>query len=423
MQDLRNLTLVLWRRWLLLVTATILGGGLALASMIQIGMFPNYSATAIVAIGGDVYYSTQESAYLELADSMIENYRRLASLEIVTSAAAKNLNSSLSANEMAKLLDVSLIADSHLIAIKATHEQPQMAAAIANEVARQLMQLAPPQERNFVLLVETAVTPTIPDISAIIPVMMTAIAAFLATMGGLLFSAYVKQPILSEADLSEFVIPTIGTIDASGTDVASEWWMVKRACEAQWAKQERAPRHLLLTSPSKNKDLPTAAAQLAAVWQLDSHIEGDVAAVAFARVSDFLPANFLSEKRPFLQTTQTIIDTALTTAESASMTIFYSQLPENMLSILMMMQHVDMALLLVPIGNSFLPELEDAAALLNSDSAQMGGIVLVRGRLHSRWRGWVSLFQRIWEKWRLWRNGRSTQPVDSQPAVESGGTS
>ena len=81
MQDLRNLMLILWQRLWLVLAATVLGGVLALWGMVKIGQFPNYSATAVVAIGGDVYYNAQDAAYLEMADAMIENYRRLAGLD------------------------------------------------------------------------------------------------------------------------------------------------------------------------------------------------------------------------------------------------------------------------------------------------------------------------------------------------------
>ncbi len=426
MQDLRNLMLILWQRLWLVLVATVLSGVFVLWSMVQIDQFPNYSSTAVVAIGGDVYYSTQDAAYLEMADAMIENYRRLASLEIVTSAVVENLNLAASPKDVAKLLDVSLIENSNLLAVKATFEQPDTAAAIANEVARQLTTLAPPQARNFVLIVETAVPPKIPDVTAVIPVMMAAMATFLTTVGVLLFQAYIKQPILSKADVTSHLdVPILATIDASKKGTAALWWLVKNGCEVRWAAKHpeadisHCPRHLLMTTPVKSRDLLVAVEHLAAVWQLDSAADGFVETVDVAAIADDMPAVDEGGKRPFGQKAQNVVDAAWEASEAHQVTIFSAQLADNSLLALMLAQRVDMTVLLVPMAHTRLPQLQEAVALLDSQQSAVDGIVLVKGRLASGWLSWSRLYG--WEREVLRKqNGRSQQQLEKQRVMESG---
>ncbi|MCP4428720.1 MAG: hypothetical protein GY803_29895, partial [Chloroflexi bacterium] len=307
MHDLRNLTLILWQRLWLALAATALGGLLAFWGMVQTGRFPRYSATAVVAIGGDVYYNTQDTGYLEMAGAMLENYRRLASLEIVTGAIAENLQLTDSPQDIAKTLDVSLIEETNLLSIKATYAQPRAAAAIANEAARQLTMLAPAQARNFVLIMETAVPPKMPDVAAVIPPMMAAIAAFLTTVGGLLFHAYVRQPILGESDLAPIPLPTLATIHASakGGDWVN-WWALKSACERLWVEKRDAetdgrwPRHVLITTPTPIANQAAVATRLAKIWQFDSQAKGLIDAIDLAELTPIASSDRSEAKRPSL---------------------------------------------------------------------------------------------------------------------------
>ena len=423
MQDLRNLMLILWQRLWLVLAATVLGGVLALWGMVKIGQFPNYSATAVVAIGGDVYYNAQDAAYLEMADAMIENYRRLAGLEIVTSAVVENLNLAATPKDIAKAMDVSLIENSHLLSVKVTYDRPDTAAAIANEVARQLTRLAPAQERNFVLIVETAVPPKLPDITAVIPVMMAAMAAFLTTVGGLLFYAYVKQPILSAADLVHLDVPLLATIDASRKDSAALWWLVKHGCEARWAAKQPEtarlrPRHILLTAPVQRRDMLAAANQLAAVWQLDCA----AAVVDVAAVAADVPVAGKVGKRPFAQKPQAVVEAAWQASEAYQITIFAAGLTDDWLPVLMLAQRVEMVVMLVPMAHVRLPELQAALALLDGQQVVVDGLVLVKGQLAGGWLRWSRLVSWLGKTLRQ-RNGRSRQQAEAQRIAESGRTS
>ena len=69
--DMRNILLLIWRRfWLILLAAGLTGTAVYL-SMSRSGVIPQYSATAVIAVGGDMYQNAQDAAYMDLADVMI----------------------------------------------------------------------------------------------------------------------------------------------------------------------------------------------------------------------------------------------------------------------------------------------------------------------------------------------------------------
>jgi capsular polysaccharide biosynthesis protein len=427
MHDLRNLTLILWRRLWLVLAATALGGLLAFWGMIKIGRFPRYSATAVVAIGGDVYYNTQDTGYLEMADAMLENYRRLASLEIVTKAIGENLQLPDSPQDIAKTLDVLLIEDTNLLSVKATYANPRTAAAIANEAARQLTMLAPTQARNFVLIMETAVPPTMPDTAAVIPPMMAAIAAFLTAVGGLLLHAYVRQPILSESDLAPIPLPTLATIHGTDKSDWVNWWALKSACERLWAEKRDAktdgqwPSHLLLTAPTPIVGQAAVAARLAQIWRLDSQAKGLIDAIDLASLMPIAPLNKSGAKRLSLQTAQAIVETARETALQHQTTIFSAPPVRESFASLLMAQHAEMTVLLIPLGHAQMPQIEETIALLAGQGVTVDGLVVLKGSMAVERSIWSIL--RRWGSILRFGNGRSQNIIDAKKAVEPEGAS
>ncbi|MCB9422092.1 MAG: hypothetical protein H6667_19985 [Ardenticatenaceae bacterium] len=412
MFDLRSLILVIRQHIWLIVTVTVLGAVLALWGMVKIERFPRYSATAVVAIGGDAYYNTQDAGYLELAGAMVENYRRLASLEIITGAVVQALQLPESAHDLTKLLDVTPVADTNLLSIKAFYTDQYAAAAIANEVARQLRALAPPQERNFVLIVETAVPAKLPDITAVIPVMMSALAALSAVVGTVLLISYIRQPILSESDLTtRLSLPVWATINLSRNNPV-DWWLLKAACEKRWqAKQPELADNfhlrIFITTPTATPSQAVAARWLAETWQTD----GAEAVVVELSDKD-------AGKRPLLPTMLATTETTWQKNIQYPAVIFYASPVTDPISATFLAQRADIILLLVPLRQTRWAQVQSFLALFSSLDAGVDGLVLVSGqtaRQTAIWSGVAGWVRRLWQS-----NGRFQHPIDEQKVAKTG---
>lgn len=414
MFDLRTLILVLWQRIWLILAVTALGTLAAIWGMIQIDRFPRYSATAVVAIGGDIYYNAQDTAYLELATAMLENYRRLAGLEIVTGAVARTLQLSESAHDFNDLLDVTPIENTNLLAIKAFYTDRQTAAAIANETARQLQALAPAQKRNFVLIVETAVPAQLPDVTAVIPIMMSATASLAAVAGVVLLITYIRQPILSESDLTtNLPLPVLAVVNIKKNNFV-DWWRIKAVCEkhrqTKQIEPDRTHLRILITSPVATMAQAEAARQLAEIWQMS----GEEAVVI-----EFSDRG--KGERPSFPVTLTTAEANWQKAAPHPVTIFNTSPATDPISTLILAQRVDIILLLVPLRQTRLTDVQELLALFNSQGTTVDGIVLISGRAA----GPIPLRQMIIRWFRRLRqgNGRFQNLTDKKQVVKTGESS
>lgn len=280
---LRTLTALLRRRlWLPLATAVCCGLLVFIGLRAQ-GKIPRYSATAVVAIGGDVFYGNQDTAYTDLAHSMVANYRHLAEREIVTAAVAAALGLEASPQEIADTLSLSVINDTNLLSIEASYADPETAAAIANEVARQLTTFSPTRSRNFVLLVESARATPAPDVGSLIPVIMTAFAVFLLVIGGVLLVDFGRQPICSEQDVSEWLhLPVLLALhplplaawrywrgEPALRGETAVWYSLLTICQRLWQAKSKAaapPRVVLITAPARCASQALVSDRLAQSW-------------------------------------------------------------------------------------------------------------------------------------------------------------
>jgi capsular polysaccharide biosynthesis protein/Mrp family chromosome partitioning ATPase len=279
--DMHNILLLIWRRlWLILLAAGLTGTAVYL-SMSRSGVIPQYSSTAVIAVGGDMYQNTQDAAYMNLTDIMIANYLHMAQLQIVTQAIVENLGLSDSPEAIAEMLDVSLVEGTNLLTIQATYANPETAAAIANEVIQQFNRFVPARSRNFILVLEPAHVPTAPDRTAVLPVLLTAFTAALLTGSSFFFREYLKHPFYDERDVTELLkLPTLihlNRIAFSGwhylrgnllgqTDSAT-WWSLKEACRQRLTQNPQAKEPIVLVvSPENHFSRALVATQLARVW-------------------------------------------------------------------------------------------------------------------------------------------------------------
>ena len=139
--ELRDYLRVLYANWVLIVATTLLGVVVAAAV--------SYFATPIYEAQSKVYVSvrseTQASGDLlqgsNFARQSMATFAELATTESVLTPVTEELELGISDEALAKQLSVTAPADSTLLNITASDENPELAAQIANEVGTQLKTL------------------------------------------------------------------------------------------------------------------------------------------------------------------------------------------------------------------------------------------------------------------------------------------
>lgn len=126
--------------WLLALGALI---ALGVTRYVVLQRQPLYSATATVQIGRAYQDRNPEPGQLQLTDQLLPIYAELAKREYVLAAAAKTLGPSVSAAAIRSRMAVTTVPRTPLIDITVIDTNPQSAAVIANEVARQLVLQSP----------------------------------------------------------------------------------------------------------------------------------------------------------------------------------------------------------------------------------------------------------------------------------------
>jgi Mrp family chromosome partitioning ATPase/capsular polysaccharide biosynthesis protein len=303
--DLR-VYLKLFLRWSWFVAlATVAGAVLSLFVLSSLGALPSYSATATVAIGAEIFDSDQDRSYMTTASSLAPTYVELAKLEPVTQAVIETLSLPETTDELSELLDVSLIEGTQLIEIKATYRDAQMAAAIANEAARQLALQAPLRLRNFIVTIEAAKAPKGPGITSLAPVAIGGMLGFLLATGGVFLVDFLRDTINDSEDVAQRLgLATLAVVKSPsswpsrlwqrwrGRRVEPEtqpvWWSLMEASKRRYAASAgqtpgnphngHTPRLVLskvegnktplvlVTSSGKDEGQSSAAINLARTW-------------------------------------------------------------------------------------------------------------------------------------------------------------
>jgi capsular exopolysaccharide synthesis family protein len=133
--ELRDLTLLVWRRWWLLVAGTALAIAVYFIALRYVTPPPQYQAASTVVVGGD---SEIDVSALQLGRDLVPTYVEWARRRPVLQSVIDALKLDESYKELQERIDVRAIRDTQLMEITVTSSDPQQAAAIANEVALQL---------------------------------------------------------------------------------------------------------------------------------------------------------------------------------------------------------------------------------------------------------------------------------------------
>jgi succinoglycan biosynthesis transport protein ExoP len=133
--ELRDLIRVVTRRWWLLVAGTVLAVVASYVALRFLAPWPLYQATSTVLIGGS---SDLDWSSLQLGRDLAPTYVEWTKRRPVLQGAINALDLDMSFEELQGQIDVRAIRDTQLMEIAVTAEDPEKAAAIANEVAWQL---------------------------------------------------------------------------------------------------------------------------------------------------------------------------------------------------------------------------------------------------------------------------------------------
>ncbi|MCA9959777.1 MAG: polysaccharide biosynthesis tyrosine autokinase, partial [Anaerolineales bacterium] len=123
----------IFRRWFWLV---LLGTGIAgfSAYIFSRTQQPIYQATSVLLIMEGSPSTTTEFSAIQSSERLAQSYiERLTNYEVLEVAIA-NLGLTMQAKELQESMQVSLVNNSHLIALSVKHTSPKIAAALANEI-------------------------------------------------------------------------------------------------------------------------------------------------------------------------------------------------------------------------------------------------------------------------------------------------
>ena len=418
--DIRNILTLIWRRLWLMGLAALVAGTAVFSFMSRSGAIPRYSATAIVAIGGDMYQEEQDPTYLNLAETLMGDLLHLAQLEIITGAVVNNLGLSDSPKELAGKLEVSQIEGTMLISVRATDDDPVMAAAIANEVVQQFRLFAPDRWRNFVLMVEAARPPTSANKTAVLPVMLTAFTAALFTISGFFLALYLRQPIFDERDVAELVqLPLLATLKPipliwwrslqgklfENTE-SFDCWVLKEVCQNRLSENaSNAPNAtILLFSPDETVSPAFIATQLAHCWV-------DTGESTLLVDLDTTTRKFSTGQ------VQHGIDIVWEAAQQHAITVVHTPPMASHLGALKAAQRADLVLLVLDAWQSRYQDAAENLAMLSANGVQVDGAVLAnlgtRSVLFDLSRVLAPLVQRFLKRERQRRE-------ESRPVVQVG---
>jgi len=280
-------------RWLwLLAVGAIVGIAATYLVLDYLGLVPCYEATVTLTVGIQVEGATLSSEELGMGEILVPSYVVLAERPPVTQAVVDNLHLSMSADDLATWrLEVAQSGQTRVMGIVAKDPNPEMAAAIANEVARQLVESAPLRPYGFVQIVAPAKVPEKPTLE---PYLIMAIGA----MVGMLLAATVALFIEVKRDRPQTLswaaarihVPLLGTFkgnrkapslhrqvegslaaDHKRGQLTPVWWVAMETFGRLLAERGNAVPAgqgcvVVVTSPVLGRGNPIAAVELARAW-------------------------------------------------------------------------------------------------------------------------------------------------------------
>jgi succinoglycan biosynthesis transport protein ExoP len=256
--NLQSYLRILLRWWWALAVGLIVGLVTGYLAFHLLGLLPVYSATATVLVT-----DTGATAASDRYGALVLTYAELARQDAVTQAVVKALGLPIPAREVAESIEVHVIADTRLMEITVAHRDPQIAAAVANEVARQLADQ--PWVRAYRLqVVSAAIAPSLPNLGPYINVLLAGVLGMLLATGLIFLGEYLTDTVReTSVAASRLDLPVLATLTRDADDTEQAIWPLVELCTRLG---EAGHRRLLITSPCSDAQVPTVVLRLANAW-------------------------------------------------------------------------------------------------------------------------------------------------------------
>ncbi len=252
---------------------------------------PLYSTISTVMVGGDVATVENDTGYIQLADQFSNTYADLATRAPLLQAVINALGLNTTPKKLADYVTAAVVENTQLVEISASDNNPKLAAAIADETARQLTLYTPPGVRNFVLLVEQADVPTFPSFTYFLVPIVAGLLGMLLVGGVAFLIEFMRNPVYSADELNHRTnIPVLAVIRPRGKAAGKQrrqherklprwrrvsdapWWPLVQACHRQIEalNSSSTPKlyQVMVTSATlaDRREKALVAANVAAAW-------------------------------------------------------------------------------------------------------------------------------------------------------------
>lgn len=263
-----NYFIRLFRRWLwliLLVSAIAGLSGYLLSST-------SYTARALIAVGDYIHSPSPDRNDVLTGIQLAETYAVIATTPDIVHPAAEAVG--IQIPNPGEIIHASVLPDTSILAIEVTHQNPALAAELANEISRQII-----AQSRYLEIIEWADTPTslehpTPGEMAVIGAVLGASVVF----GAILLSDYLDQSLHNPDEATQVLaLPILGTIprqrrgrvvNKAETKITKEDMGVFEqyrvlGTNILWSASQTDKRIFLITSTMPREGKSTIAANLA----------------------------------------------------------------------------------------------------------------------------------------------------------------
>jgi polysaccharide biosynthesis transport protein len=242
---------------------------------------PVYESHATLLVSVPSASGGSSTSDMAASQQLLKTYTLLVTVPVVLERAADLLGSSVTAEQLGRVVTAQPVRDSQLMTISARGSDPVLVRDISSSVATAFMEQQPqwlPQGQAAVSLIQPALLPTRSSSDPPLPVLlgMAAVVGFLLTLGLALASEYLDDSIRTPEDLDRAVglraLGSVGRLDtvagdqgtggiAPGAPVADAFRMLRT--HLALAAADRPLSRLLVTSAVPGEGKSTTVAHLA----------------------------------------------------------------------------------------------------------------------------------------------------------------
>lgn len=222
--DLKQYWHMLRRRWTIVVVLPLIA---ALTSGV-ISFFvlkPVYQASTTLIVGKKAAEAGQEAAKILDNNVLLANqqlaktYALIARSRTVEEKVIKALNLELTVEGLDPLISINPVKDTEILEIRVSNTSPELAASIANTMAREFSQAVIEIKKvDSVSIVDRAVIPANPvKPNKLLNILMALIAGLTASLGLVFLLEYLDNTVKTSGDIEELLgIPVLGIIPDYG---------------------------------------------------------------------------------------------------------------------------------------------------------------------------------------------------------------